>query len=334
MITKKITPLALGIFALCACAPSTTTNTSSSTEEEDEFNWVSPVGIPAIAFFNQGENENWTSTNTPASIIPSAFANGTFDAIVFDGINGLNQVTKKNAPYKMARWISGGTYYLVSVKHDSAEDLTSASTIDSFVQGGIADQAFLSLSEDAWGIADYTGIAYEEGVAATASKLTSNPESFDFFLISQPQLTQATATLAQEGKTVNIIYNLQTEWKAEYGADAEIPAAGLFISNKAIEEKKGKVDEFLDMIEKSIQTAVGNPSEVVSSLDAYEALDTTSDADVQARFGFTQALVSKLQANGANGFNLVDGEADPMTIANSFQSTIGGTAYPETAFLK
>lgn len=130
MINKKITPLALGIFALCACAPSTTTTTSSSTEEE-EFNWVSPVGIPAIAFFNQGENENWTSTNTPAAVIPSAFANGTFDAIVFDGINGLNQVTKKNAPYKMARWISGGTYYLVSVKHDSAEDLTSASTIDS-----------------------------------------------------------------------------------------------------------------------------------------------------------------------------------------------------------
>ena len=317
MFTKKITPLALGIFALCACAPSTTTTTSSSTEEEEEFNWVSPVGIPAIAFFNQGENENWTSTSTPAAVIPSAFANGTFDAIVFDGINGLNQVTKKNAPYKMARWISGGT-----------------STIDSFVQGGIADQAFLSLSEDAWGIADYTGIAYEEGVAATMAKLTSNPESFDFFLISQPQLTQATAALAKEGKTVNIIYNLQTEWKAEYGADAEIPAAGLFISNKAVEEKKGKADEFLDMIEKNIQTAVGNPSEVVSSLDAYEALDTTSDADVQARFGFTQTLVSKLQANGANGFNLVDGEADAMTIANSFQSTIGGTAYPETAFLK
>ena len=81
MITKKITPLTLGIFALCACAPTSTTTTSSSIEEE-EFNWVSPVGIPAIAFFNQGENENWTSTNTPASIIPSAFANGTFDAIV------------------------------------------------------------------------------------------------------------------------------------------------------------------------------------------------------------------------------------------------------------
>jgi hypothetical protein len=40
----------------------------------EDVKWISPVGSPALAFYDQGKNTNWTTTADPATGIVPAFA--------------------------------------------------------------------------------------------------------------------------------------------------------------------------------------------------------------------------------------------------------------------
>lgn len=316
--------------------------TGSSSEIKGEIDTskvtlITPIGIPTLAFYDLGdEDDRWFSTSSPSDFIPAAFSSGQYDFIVFDGIKGLANVTNNKRDYALARWISGGTYYLVSTKYDSPEDLGIDKTIDSFVQNGVANQAFMNLAEGHWGIEGLSEsglVKYESGVEMVAQNLISSPEAYDFYLVAQPALTNAKAQLSAKGVELNIIYNLQDEWKEAHGEDATIPAAGLFVNKTAYGENKDVMDAFIAETEERMANAVENPELAVEALTAYEALDPNSDSDCSARFGFTPALVSMLQKDGANQFNIQSEYADPMEVANAFQQIVGGAEYPESSFL-
>lgn len=317
-------------------------STGSSSESEGEIDTsevtlITPTGIPTLAFYDLGpEDERWFSTSSPADFIPAAFSSGQYDFIVFDGINGLTNVTNNNRDYALARWISGGTYYLVSAKYDSPEDLDIGKTIDSFVQNGVANQALMNLAEGHWGIDGLSEsglVKYESGVQTVVQNLINSPEAYDFYLVAQPALTSAKAQLSAKGVELNIIYNLQNEWKEAHGEDATIPAAGLFVNKTAYGESKDVMDAFIEETEERMENAVDHPELAVEALTAYEALDPNSDSDCSARFGFTPALVQALQKDGANQFNIQSEYADPMVVANAFQRIVGGNEYPESSFL-
>lgn len=105
-----------------------------------ELSWLSPTGSPTLAFYSEAENSNWVSTSTPAALIPAAFASASYDAIVFDGITGLNLIEKQQRAYRLASWINEGSFYLVSAKYDKdgAKNLENRPTIDAFVASGTA----------------------------------------------------------------------------------------------------------------------------------------------------------------------------------------------------
>lgn len=109
-----------------------------------ELSWLSPTGSPTLAFYSEAENSNWVSTSTPAALIPAAFASASYDAIVFDGITGLNLIEKQQRPYRLASWINEGSFYLVSAKYDmdGAKNLENRPTIDAFVASGTASVLF------------------------------------------------------------------------------------------------------------------------------------------------------------------------------------------------
>ena len=88
---------------------------------------------------------------------------------------------------------------------------------------------------------------------------------------------------------------------------------------------------FLEKTRERIDTAVNNPAEVVSALEAYG-----EPSEVQARFGYQPTLVTALQGGGKNRFGLISSDAAIGTnreFANAFQEAVGAPSYEASLFL-
>ena len=183
-----------------SCSTSEVKTSSSVAVDDYAVTWVTPTGAPTLAFYDQGKNEKWLSTATPASVIPAAFAANSYDAIVFDGVSGLNLVKKNADKTKMrfSRWINELGFYVVSRTHTKEETATwnNAWTIDAFVETGNSSKAFMSLAENVWnwkGLSSTkaeTGsktVTFEAGVSDVAANISTN--GFDFYVVADPVYT-------------------------------------------------------------------------------------------------------------------------------------------------
>jgi hypothetical protein len=324
---KKITIIALSAALLASC-----TATSQSTAKE--VTWITPTGAPTLAFYNQGGNSNWVSSSSPATTVVPAFASNTYDAIVFDGVSGLNILSKNtDYKYKLAQWISGGNFYLVSTKHTTKTEFASEQTVEAFVKTGNASRSFLKLASDQWKwtLSD-SNITYDNGVADVKQSLVSNPEGHDYFLLAEPVLTAAKKALKDKSITLNVISNLQEDWANAYN-QTTIPAAALFVNSDSYSSNKTLIDTFLKETGQRQNDAVDSVSSVVTALNNYG-----NDTEVTARFGYTSTLVSALQGNATNKTNKFgilksDAITDKAAFANNFQVTLGGTAFSTDLFL-
>ena len=335
------------LLASCGGAPSESSSASSpsqassepsvpssaSSGEEYDVSWVSPTGIPTLAFYDQGENENWLSY-ADATQVAAGFATDNVDAIVFDGYAGLNNIRKNNRNYVLARWISGGTFYLVSTKHSELSEYVAGQTIEAFVKTGNASQAFLNLAKNAWNWGDLSGedapVTWETGVAAVKNTLEKNDEAYDWYVVAQPVLFAVANALKQAGKTLNVVADLQEEWANAYDG-AKIPAAALFVNKTRYAAHKNAIDAFIEETEDRIDYAVNTPSVAVEALAQY----ASAHDDIASRFGFQPAVVNALQKDGANKFGLVEYEEgmDLSAIPNSFAEALGGQAFDSSLFL-
>lgn len=330
----------LAALALAACGGETASSSETSASSEgnasseaatsEDVVFLTPTGSPSLAFYDQGDNENWTSTSDATSI-PASFAAGTYDAIVFDGANGLNVIKKNGYNYKLARWISGGNFYVVSTKHEAGDAFEGNETIQAFNQTGNASLSFNKLATDYWKW-DYepSQVTYADGVQAVMQTLVSNDQAYDYYVIAEPVLTNAKTQLAAKGIELNTIYNLQTEWK-EAGYGESIPAAALFFNVDSYASKKASLDVFLEETVERIDTAINDPAKVVETLEAYG-----SATEIQARFGYQTAQVTALQSNGENRFGLFGSDADlggNASFANSFWTALGNEPFADSLFL-
>lgn len=323
--------LPLAFLALAGCAGSNSTSSAAlSSEAAHDIHWLTPTGTPTLAFYDQGKNTNWVSSSNPQTVVVPAFATSDYDAIVFDGTSGLNILSKNSAyPYRLASWISRGNFYVVSTKHTASDAFSATSTIEGFVKTGNASQAFMALAKNAWGWAyQEANLTFETGVAQVKANLENNDTAYDYYIVAEPVLTASKATLKAKGITLNLIYDLQSEWKNKYGG--EIPAAGLFVNTASYASYPNAIKTFLADTQKRQDSAVKDPASVKSELDAYG-----DDTAVSARFGYASKLVSALQGNNANRFGIFQtGEAtDIKGIANAFQSALGNSAFSDSLFL-
>jgi hypothetical protein len=292
--------------------------------------WITPTGAPTLAFYDQGNNANWVSSSSPATAVVPAFATNDYDMIVYDGTAGLASISSNNYNYRLAQWVSGGNFYVVSTKHTAITDFQAGQTIDGFVKTGNAAKSFLKLSKDvwSWNYSD-TEISFETGVAQVKTNLVSNPSGHDYYLIAQPVLAAAKAALAAQtpAVTLNVVANLQSEWKKAY-QQATIPAAALFVNNASYAEKKDKIDAFLKQTQARQDESISSIDKVVSALDAYG--DSTA---ATTRFGFTSTLVKALQPTNQFGILKTGDISDNKAFANDFQTTLGSNAFADSLFL-
>ena len=110
---KRLLPLVfLALLASCGGTPN---------EDTYVVKWATPTGAPTLAFYPEAENENWFSSATPATQVLPHFGDNAYDALVFDGTQALTNIKVNKRNYALAKWISGGTFYVVSTKYQASD---------------------------------------------------------------------------------------------------------------------------------------------------------------------------------------------------------------------
>ncbi len=324
---KQILALSLLALGLSSCGKG---------EAPYDFKWVTPTGAPTLAFYDQGSNANWVSASNPSEIVVPSFAANSYDAIVFDGVSGLNLMTKnaKAANYKLARWINNLGFYLVSTKHtvEDTKAWDASWTVDAFVQTGNSSRAFVSLATSVWNWSIGEGkITYESGVSQVAANIPTN--GFDFYLVADPVYTTLKGKM---GDKLHLIYDLQEEWgKAHYGSS--IPSAALFVNSSLYSAHQSAYEAFLSETDSRIDTLIDSPSTAQEALEEYASNNETAVVDGNyVKFGISTSIVSNLatlQKKNVFGFLKTGVIEDKKAVADSFNKALGGNEFNAGLFL-
>ena len=346
-----LTPLLAITLIGCGNSTSSQSNSSSETSNADtsknsdtsgekstvdayDIKWVTPTGAPTLPFYAEAKNENWLSTSTPADVMPQAFAGNSYDAIVFDGISGLNLIRKSQGAshYALARWINELPFYLVSTTHTAEETITLDHKIDAFVENGTASQALRKLAKSNWNVGELTNVTYETGVSIVQSNLVRDHTSYDYYVLAEPVYTLTKANLASKGVTLNLIKDLQKEWSDNYEG-AKIPSAGLFINLDTLSAHESALEEFVISFDTGVYNLVNNASSVKEDL---LALEKEEEGLIAKQFGVALPIINqldKLQEENKLGFlDEMSLKTENMNYANLFASALGANEYGETLF--
>ncbi len=345
---KKILALGFAALTLASCrgAKKDGSDSEATIGPDDEpessgiavydFKWVTPTGAPTLAFYDQGANENWVSASNPSEIVAPSFAANSYDAIVFDGVSGLNLMTKnaKAANYKLARWINNLGFYVVSLSHTKEETATwsSAWSINGFVQTGNSSRAFLSLASSVWGWGDVSSqVIYETGVSQVASNIASN--GYDFYVVADPVYTNLKAKM---GDKLHLIYDMQDEWRKAHEENS-IPSAALFVNASLYAEHQAAYERFLKETDERLETLVDSPSKAEEALKKYASENENAVLNGNyVKFGIAESIVNNLanlQKTNTFGFIKTGEEGDKKAVANAFNEALGGASFSESLFL-
>ena len=249
---KKILPILSTLALLAGCASQGPNNLEVSV--------LCPTGAPAIAFYNYAQDSNFeTNSNASEGILP-LMVKGEKDVVILPTNAGVQAITKKNAPYKLAATITFGNVYLASTGHDVDNTLNDGDYIVLFSQGQVPDLLFHyvfgdTLDSNAHYVANGTDAAK---CLKSGKNLTSANEDVDYVLIAEPALQNVMNTTPN----VTIAKNIQEEYKTKSNG-LEIFQASVFINNN-LENAKAK--SFLKQIEKDVKDGLKDVNKVKEGL--------------------------------------------------------------------
>ncbi|MFA5480979.1 MAG: hypothetical protein WC282_01145 [Bacilli bacterium] len=310
-----ILPLVAALLA--SCGPSQQTDITIRA--------LSPAGAPTLAFYDQGNNENFTTNTTPSNVL-SEFQTNYYNAIVFDSINALKSIKNNGLDFKLARIITGGNFYLASIDKEVGAMPTSEDVVVSFGENLIPDLVYRKLCEY-WGVENtaFYVPSVSEALGVLKNGLYSG-DPVDFVFIAMPALNialndQAAATYGK----VKVVKNIRAEWE-QYSGQEAIPQAGLFFRTSQYNLNPSLFDDYVDAIDARIDVAIDNPSLVKTAMDEF------GDAQAQAaKFGFNSNIMLTTQSDNANGFGLV--RATETVAVNAFLESLGLAQFESSYFL-
>ena len=269
-----------------------------------EVSVICPTGAPSLAFYNYATDSKFeTNSNAQDGILP-LIVKGEKDVVVLPTNAGIQAITKKNAPYKIAATITFGNVYIASTGHDADNTLNDGDYIILFSQGQVPDLLFhyiygTSLDSNAHYVSNVTDAAK---CLKTGKNMTSNNEDVDYVLIAEPALTNVMNTTP----TVTIAKNLQEEYKTKSNG-LEIFQASIFVNNN-LENSKAK--SFLKQIEKDVKDGLKDNNKVKEGLSKAE--------DVTALYGVPSADVvdQTLKNNNSMGLGFKYAKENKAAIDN------------------
>ncbi len=327
MIKSRALTLGLVVLMLSGCGGTDLSSSSLSSSSSEDLNYdfsiISPTGAPTAAFYQYASSPLF-DTNSTATNVAAQFQTSNYDVIVFDSLKGIAQITNADspAPYKLARIITKGNYYLVSIDKEEGQQPTSEDLIINFGLNGTPDTVYRHLYPD---VVDST--VYVTSVSDALTVLTTgvfDQTPVDYVFIAQPALYSAlnNTSAATYGK-IKIVANIQAAWQTQTGQNG-FPQAGIFVRDDIYAEHPNAFEAFLGGIDEAIETAIDDPSTIVSALNDYG-----TPAEQAARFGFNATVFSGVQAQNANGLGLTVGGVD----VNAYYTEVGLPTVNETVFL-
>ncbi len=325
---KKLVCLSFTALFLASCG--------GKSEDYSEIKFITPTGAPALAFYDQGNNENYTTNSVPTNVAAELQKND-YDAVVFDAVNGLTSIKKNNANYKLAKIITAGNFYLASIDNEKSTKTPDEKgnyplpgkddIVYSFGENLNPDKVYSTLCKEYWKIEN--NAKYVAGVTDAQAILKTGKQGtdvVDYVFIAEPALTAVMNNKDAEtyGK-VHIVKNIRAEWKAYSGQDG-LAQAGLFVHNDAIKNKSSKLKEFITHLNSSIQLAITNTDSVAQAMDSY------GDAAKQvSRFGFNSSVVKAVQKDNRNGFGLLS-PSESIDV-NAFLTKLGLSTFTDDYFV-
>lgn len=296
---KLIWSIFIPCLLLAGCG-STRNEGSSSIDDsvEDIFKFekkldvsvICPTGAPAVAFYKYATDKNFeTNSNAAQGIIP-LMAQGKKDVVILPtnaGINAIRGAAK--APYKIAATITFGNIFLASTGNDDNNKIDDGDYIVLFQQGQIPDLLFHYV----YGTSLDSNIHYvSDGSEAskclkTGKNLTSNNETVDYVLIAQPALE----VVMSSTPNVSMAADLQSLYYEK--AKSKLFQASIFVNNNT---EKGKIDSFLNQIQKDIVDAIYTPVLIKNGLNKAE--------NVSALYGVPSGEIAAEVVENNNGLGL------------------------------
>jgi hypothetical protein len=315
--------------ASSAVQSSTVSAASSEAKLSLSFKALSPLGAPALAYTSYLTDNKAQITTAAPSVVSAELMKGEYGAIIFDLTNGSKLISKKGAPYKLAKVLTKGNSYIVSTGHDANRKMEEGDAIVSFGTSAI----FTGIMKKIYGIttvSEVSDVATAFSVAKTG-KLEGN--DVDYVLLSEPMVTK----LLLSGSTDTVYANLTAEWASYSKAQGYnggqgftgFPQAGLFISDtlEADTAKKAEITSFLGEINKTAGDLIsGDGSQTLARIQADSAAGIYDPSTV---FGLDYATLSKVLDSKQNPNKTVNALAFNQEAydVNAFFTEAGLTGY-------
>lgn len=273
------------------------TSCSGSTKDLDSLKILTPVGAPAVAFYNYAKNSNYSTNGKPVNIVANMTKNSDVDIVVIDTVSGI-QAINSGSPYLLAATITFGNFYLASTGNDTNNTLDEDDTIVLFGQNATPDYLFHYLFSNQYD----SNIEYVDNVQDASKCLASGKNlitgnEVDYVFIAQPALYSVlNNTDAKTYGKASVYLNIQEEY-ARKTNNLSLMQASVFIKNSL---SKSIANEFLQSLESDINEALATPSLVV------EGMSQISDEEASLLYGINKNVAKKvIEDNNSLGLGFV-----------------------------
>lgn len=298
---KKIILTALCALSLMSCGE------VPPSVNDFSYTLFSPVGAPTLPFYEYANSDLFVTNSTPANV-KAQLLGDQYDFVIFDAISGLNLLNANNGNYRLARYITGGSFHLASISKEVDAIPSTSDYIVSFGENLVPDMVYKYLFPELESVTHYVA-GVSEAQACLVSGL-HNGNKVDYVFISEPALYGA----MQKNTNVKDRYSIKDLYKEKTGQEY-IPQAGLFVNANVSENDADKLTKYIQYVDNSINVAITDVATVSNKLNALSSENQIS------KFGFSTTIMEALQKDNQNRFGLV---SDNSAIdINLFLSTIG-----------
>ncbi|NFN19306.1 ABC transporter substrate-binding protein [Clostridium botulinum] len=239
----------ISIFMIIGCG----VNKDVTIDEVKEINFVVPDGLPAISIakmikekpeFQKGYNVNYNIEKVPDNVATSIMKSEADIAIVPSNIPAISY--NKNGDYKIAGTVGWGSFYIVSTDNSQSIDDLKGKEIYNIGKGLTPDIITKAILKNNNIDPDKdVNLSYVGGVTEIAPVILSGKANYA--VLPEPALS----TVLSKKDNLNILLDLNEEWKKENDSEYGYPQATIIIKKDLIENNNKLVEKILREIENS-----------------------------------------------------------------------------------
>ena len=297
---KILLPLILASISLTAC----------NKYDRSSLRIISPTGAPALAFYNYATAESFDTNGDPTNIV-AMMAAGQKDVVVLPTNAGMQTITKKDAPYKIAATITFGNFYIASLNNDDNQVMDANDTILLFQQNNVPDKIFHYVYGDEYNANIHYVNAVSDAAAALMSGEFTTAEGDklvpNYVMVAQPVLTN----VLSKKSNVSVYANIQEKYQEKSGGKKMFQAS-VFINNK-VEAKTAKL--FLKSLKEDIENTLKDSNLLFEGMSKNES--------AQEIYGVAPAMAKAVLDNdNGMGLGYADAKESKEAIEN-FLSIFG-----------